>query len=375
MNDELEITEEIETQDEVQEESLSIEDEVKRAYAELTDEDKEPSELEETFETKDNESRSDTKEENQASEETTKRPRGRPRKAADSEETPEKIEIDPPSDWDAEGKETFKELPVVAQQQIKRIADEYQNWRRRTASEQARVVKEYETKSQELEAPLRVIRNFLPRWGAEGMTPESALAKMCAFNELVIRDPDAAIEQLAEVTGRQISIANRKSSESQNNSLTQRPVDVNAEVERIINERMVQAQAQTLAQRLDEAHINLKNKVGADGRFQYPDLHSPQFESELVPLVERILGSNPNLTPEVAIERAYKALDGRVITSQTSMTTSPTGTNRSNGVTARRAALSVSGSYGSGKASIPEAKPGESIEDTVARTYGYLFNR
>lgn len=370
MNDEIDnIDDEIE---EAPEEStvteMSVEDEVRKAYEEITSEESTGDVPEDVEEVSEPESAPEESKEVQSNEPQQKRGRGRPRK--EPEET-----IDPPSDWDAEGKETFREMPLVAQRQIKRIADEYQKWRRQNASEQARVVKEYEQRVQELEPSLRVVRQFLPRWAAEGMTPEAALSKLAAFNELVIKDPDTALEQLAAATGRQIEIQNRKTPAQQNNSLTQRPVDVNAEVERVINQRVQQAQVQALAQHIEETHNSLKNEVNAQGKYTYPDFHDPQFESDLVPLVERIMGSNPNLSAEDAILRAYKASGGRVIPQPSAMTTRPMGTNRNNLAAARRAATSVSGSFGGNSAQIPEAKPGESVEETVARTYGYIFNR
>lgn len=369
MNDEID---DVDVEEELPEEStqteMSVEDEVRKAYEEITSEEFTSDVPEDVEELPEADSTREESKEVSSNDTQTKRGRGRPKKEAEES-------VEPPSDWDAEGKETFKEMPLVAQRQIKRIADEYQKWRRQNASEQSRVVKEYEQKAQELEPSLRVVRQFLPRWAAEGMTPEAALSKLAAFNELAIKDPDTALEQLAQATGRQIEIKNRQSSQQQNNSLTQPRVDVNAEVERVINQRLQQAQVQTLAQHIDEAHNSLKNEVNAQGKYVYPDFHDPQFESDLVPLVERILGSNPNLSAEDAISRAYKAAGGRVIPQASAMTTRPIGTNRNNLAAARRAATSVSGSFGGNSAQIPEAKPGESVEETVARTYGYIFNR
>jgi hypothetical protein len=376
MNDEIDTIED--TVEETPEESttteMSVEDEVRKAYEEITGEESTSDVPDDVEEVPEQESNNQESQEVQSSE-TPKRGRGRPRK-----EPEQPVEsVDPPADWDAEGKETFRELPAVAQKQIKRIADEYQKWRRQNASEQTRVVKEYQSKAEELEPALRVVRGFLPRWAAEGMTPEAALSKLAAFNELAIKDPDTALEQLAAATGRQIEIKNRQTqSQPQNNSLTQRPIDVNAEVERVINARIQQAQVQTLAQAIDDAHNSLKNEVNGLGRYSYPDFHNPQFESDLVPLVERILGSNPDLDPKEAIRRAYIASGGRYFGGNTqngATTTRPVGTNRNNLAAARRAATSVSGSFGGNSAQIPEARPGESVEETVKRTYGYIFNR
>lgn len=361
-------------EEEVESTELSIEDEVRQAYEEITGVSEEVDEpIDDTQETESasgsDETSSNVPEAAQSSE--PRRGRGRPKKEA--QETSDSIE--PPSDWDAEGKEVFRTLHPEAQKQTKRIADEYQRWRRQTASEQSKVIKEYETKSQELEPALRVVRTFLPRWAADGITPEAALSKLAAFNELAIKDPDTALEQLAAATGRQIEIKNRQTYQQPQNNLTPRHVDVNAEVERVINQRMLEAKAQSLAQTIDEAHNSLKNEVNEHGKYVYPDFHDPHFESDLVPLVERILGSNPDLSPKDAIKRAYIASEGRVIPRQSAMTARPTGTNRNQLAAARRAATSVSGSFGGNSAQIPDAKPGESVEETVARTYGYLFNR
>lgn len=344
-------------------EELSIEDQVRVAYEDMQEKEKEdPSEYNRKFQ-----------EELDEEEDEAELEKERDKAEAELNDEP----LEPPSDWGAEGKESFRKLPKETQIEVKAISDEYQRWRRAEIRQLTDARKFYEDKAVEIEPAIKTIRTFLPRWAAQGLSVEAAFSKMCAFNDLVVTDGDLALESLAKALGKEIEIKNRKKSEnSENRVLQTQNFDVRSEVQAVLDERQRVTSIQNFATHIDEVFNGLKNEVNGEGKYLYPDLHSAQIESEIAPIVERLLGSNPNLHAREAILRAYKAIDGRVIPQIQRDDAIPNRTvQRNNLAVAKRAASSVSGSRGGvSQNTLQPARPGESVEESVARTYDQMFN-
>lgn len=292
-------------------------------------------------------------------------------------EAPQEEEIAPPNDWTAQAKEWFKTQPREYQAETKRVADQFQSWRQK---ELGRIKSEAENLANlhsEVSGAVEVVRRFLPVWGVTGKTPEAALTELCTFNDLVIKDPETALKNLAKAVGRDITInnpQNRQEAPKQDFNYS----DVYNRVKTDLSNEQAQYEnlrrAQAVEQETNAALAELQNEVNDQGRYIYPDLHDVGFQRQLEPLAISIYRANPNLAWKDVLLRAYKGSDGRVL--PRTIPTAKLNGNASNKASfAKRAASSSSGSYGAGMVEDLDFIPNESVEDTVARAFKLHNNR
>lgn len=280
----------------------------------------------------------------------------------------------PPTDWTAEAKEEFRKLPKVAQKEIARVATQYEKYRKQTINQVTERERELQAKEKEIDSIRTTVARFLPVWGKQGLTPESALMEICTFYADLLKDPDAALEDVAKKVGRRIQIEGRKSAQAQDPILQQVLERVN-NIEKSTNSSRQAQQTQyqqQLVSSIDEAFESLKEQVNSADRYMYPDMHDESFvKNDLEPLVIGLARANPNLSWQENIKRSYIAAGGRVIPNASPTTTKLNGTNRA----AQRAATSISGMGDSAaSADVPFIR-GESVEDTVRRTVAAMRSR
>jgi hypothetical protein len=343
----------------------SIEDDVKKVYDELYG--KADTELKEEGEAVDDEP-------TKGGDEST------PEAATEGEgDSPEESDddIDPPSDWSAEAKEWFRACKDRdAKKEHRRIADEFQRWRKKQITEIRTTQIQLDEDKSQVSDCVKVVSKWLPRWGVNGATPEKAITQLCAFNELVITDTAAAIEQLAKSAGLKIQIEGRTNKKSENS--THVPlVDVENHVNTVLEARLQQAshqqRAQSVVSEVNQALEGLSNEVNELGKYVYPDFHNLEFQrNEIEPLAQGIWRANPNLSAKDVLLRAYRAANGRVLPKQNPATARLNGARKTE--LAKRAASSISGSFGRSQEDV-EFVPGESVEETTARIYARLTGR
>lgn len=294
------------------------------------------------------------------------------------EESPDEseVDIDPPSDWGAEAKEWFKGQPKEFKAETKRIADDFQKWRKKQVNEIRTSQQQLEEDRSQVSDVVKIVSKWLPRWGTKGVTPEAAITQLCTFNELAIKDTAAAIEQLAQSAGLKVQIEGRTQKKGENQP--QVPlVDIDNHVNNVLEarlQRMSQDQhAQSVVSSVNEALAGLSNEVNESGKYVYPDFHNLEFQrNEIEPLAQGIWRANPNLSAKEVLVRAYKAANGRVLPKQNPATAKLNGARKTE--LAKRAASSISGSFGRSSDDI-EVVPGESVEATTARIYARLSSR
>ena len=345
--------------DEKPEATSSIEDEVAAVYNELYGKKEETEEPEA-------EPQSEAATEEPIASETE--PEGEVEETEEAAPVEESADIPPPNDWSAEAKQWFKQQPKEAKAETKRIADEFQNWRKKTINEIRSTEKALEQERSEISDCVKIVGRWLPRWGLKGVTPEQAITQLCTFNELAIKDTRSAIRELATRAGISVKIEGEG---SENSGKIQPTVleDVDNRVNNAINSRLGaishQQQAATLKAEIDAALDELTNEMGEAGRYVYPDFHNLEFQrNDIEPLAQGIWRANPNLTAKDMLLRAYKAAGGRVLPKMTARLNG----NRKTEL-AKRAASSISGSFARTSEDDIEFVPGESIEDTVRRVY------
>lgn len=318
-------------------------------------------------------SREETKEATEAKEPLeAEKPKRRSKKEKAEKVETETEDVDAPGSWKAEAKEWFKTQPKEFQKETKRISDEFDRWRRAEVATITKAKSEVDAYHGELREILTLADRLIPAWGKAGINTIKATHDLFKFNEKVIKDPDAALEELAAKTGRKITIEGRQTK----NTPQPQNIDLRTVDERVTQVLGTHHRTQQHAQIVSEVENvleALRSDVNDAGKYIYPDLHDSDFEASLQPLVEGITRSNPNLSYKDIILRAYKAQEGRIIPRTTPMTAKLNGNARL--ATVKKASSSVSGSYAVEADEIPEASKGETPEQTVARIYGHFTSR
>lgn len=356
-----------------------VEEEVRKAYEELTGDPKEEVSEEDTDTPDSGESAvdgeevqgGDTKAEGEGGEEPKAIAKGEAKEEEDKETKP----IDPPNDWDAEAKEWFKSQPRVVQAQNKRISEQFASWRK----QQLTKIKEREAELDEylpqVKGAAEVVSRWLPIWGVKGVTPEQAITQLCTFNHQIIHEPEKAIELIAAKAKLKVQIEGGKTTpqpQAQTFDLSTVTNHVKNEIKSESEQQALLRQQAEVAERFDSAFTSLVEETNDQGKYVYPDLHNLDFQAELEPLAIGIARANPKLAEREVLLRAYKAAGGRVIPKTIPATAK---LNASASTSARRANSSSPGSYARSQSVDLEPRPGESVEETVARAYSLLTSR
>lgn len=279
-----------------------------------------------------------------------------------------------PQSFNAEAKEWFNQLPEEFEEgkkEFHRIASEFDKWRIKSVNELKEAQRQVSIEREPVRGVLDVVNRFLPRWGAVGKTPEAAVSELCAFNELVITDPDAALETIAKKTGRQIEIKNRANSSQNNQSQPNYSLqDVQEHARQGVRTELQTLSQQNLVNQLTEgcgqAIEEIQSEVNDQGRYMFPDFHDVAFQRQLEPLAQGIARANPEIGWREILLRAYRGAGGRVIPRTTPQTAKPNGQNNVN--IARRARSSIAGNQAGNYQELPFI-PNEKVEDTVRRAF------
>lgn len=313
--------------------------------------------------------------------EESKPRRGRPPKSVGGgAPTSESEFIAPPNDWEGEAKESFLALDPTAKKQIKRISDAFQSYRQKEIEIINSTKREWEGNRESIKEPLAVVQRFLTKWGVEKKTPEIALTELCTFNDLCIKDKYAGVKALAQKLGVKVTIHDQPETKSADNN---QPMDYttlkNTVKEELRAEELANSQAtirQNLANAFDNALGTLRDEISEGGKYIRPDLHNPEFERQLGPLVVGIKRANPSLSESECITRAYIANGGRVLPQNSPITAKPNGSVRNPISAAKAANGSVAGSNGGNFDNDElEVIAGETVEQTVARAHARIFSR
>lgn len=352
------------------EKALSLEEEVTKAYDEISlrEADEESVEPAEDIEAKEPEAVEE--------EEKTEKPERKKRRTT-HEMSPA---VDPPNDWSAEEKEEFNKLPPVGKQAIARIAADFQSYRSKQITLDKQREKEYNQHFSRVKGIVEATERWLPIWGAAGRDPVSATSEILAFADKVRTNPDQALEDLARSAGRQITIHNRQGA---GNTVAAQPQVSYDEIYGRVKEDLTREQQQwaynsqfeQLKTQAIQTLEKLKSETDGNGKYLYPDLHSAEFHQHMEPIAGAIARANPSLSQEEIILRSYKAANGRVLPKKAA----PLAANLSNGYSrtnlAKRAASSVPGSVGISNNPELQARKGETLEQHIARIYQELDSR
>lgn len=283
--------------------------------------------------------------------------------------------LDPPAAWKLEQKEWFNKQPRPVQEETTRVWKSLES----TAKNAIHSLNQEKNKYAGVN---RTVEHYLPKWGLTGITPDAAIAELCAAQDYIVNNPiegcykllaktGVTPEQLMEYRdGAQYSPRAHQNGHSSNEEIKQLTKQVQS------LQSYIQSGQQAQYQQVINAGVgelkSVINEVNESGSYVYPELHDPNYLNNRVkPLVESIRTNTPSVTIADATRQAVKAL--RVIDG-----TTPTNGAHPNGSRlpnyndvqkARSAMGSIRGrgAVGSPKANM-EATPGESVEETLRKT-------
>lgn len=297
---------------------------------------------------------------------------GKPVEAAPVERQPLQAvkKLEPPYRWPVDKKEWFLKQPAEAQEEMAKGWQQMEAHFTKGTQELNRQKQRYA----ELE---RVVTPYVQKWNIKGMTDVQVMAELCATQDLFSKDAVEACElvlQKSGVTPEQL-IARRGGAQAtpqqhapvpqQNNILTAE------DVSRIVNQTLQGANTQQAQSAAVVEVQGVRNEIGADGKYSYPELWSDDYLERVKPLVADLRKTQPNISWADATRKAVSTLryhDGYGSPSPaTPRVTSQEDINRVKG-----ASVSI---RGRGNVSIPtqtQAKNGESLSESIEATIAAL---
>ena len=359
-------TEEIaETPDEPQKESIS--DTVLRAYEQLENEN-----VGDPEESVDDETASEDATTEATTTETNSERQSK-RRVVDFEKA-----IEPPHVYDAKGKEAFRTWPKEVQQNMRRLADQWNGHTKKMADELKGQRQQVEHERNEVLVERQrysgletTLLPYAKEWSKRGISTSQGIAELAAFNDLVERDSEQAILALARSRGVEIEIKNPKSKQgvAQQPQLDYQQIysQVKQDLTRDQQKAAENYQRTAVANEVDSALSSLQNELNEGGQYIYPDLHDNDFHKRLHPAIVGLKHANPNLPWTELLRRAYRSVDGRVIPRKSTAKPNLNGTLDA----ARRAASSKPGSS-NGTMDMWKAKPGETHATSASRAWDLL---
>lgn len=293
--------------------------------------------------------------------------------APETRESDKLTPIQPPQRFPVEKKEWFNRQPREIQEDL---ANGWQELERHTQN----VWQQAHREKSQAENINRIVSHYLPRWGMSGLTPDQAIAELCAAQDSIQANPLAAFTEILAKSGvspedlihyrDQGGPVSQVSRNRESSSLSREDL---VEIIRNENNRVLQEQAQQQA--LGELNA-LKGETDALGNYVYRELHDDAFVMHRVkPLVESLRTTHPALPISEATKRAIhtlRVLDGTA-GSPPNRSRLPE-QNQHDLARAKAASVSVRGRGNPAIATMYQAQPGESAEDSARAVYAALFN-
>lgn len=286
------------------------------------------------------------------------------------QETP-KAKLDAPARWSVEKKEWFNRQPREVQEEVSRGWSEIE-------SHTTKLWQDLQREKSQSEGINRIVAHYMPKWGIAGLTPEQAIAELCAAQDLIQQNPLEAYDRLlakSGVTPQQVH--EYRQNRGQNNQVSQVSKTSENNLTRqdilsIIQEwNQSNSQQRELYSAADEIR-QVQREVGPDGRYVYPELHDSQYLERVKPLVEDVKKTQPTLSWAEATKRAIntlRILDGKVGSPSLN---DPRLSRRDEIAKVKAASVSIRGRGNGAIPQVVKAKKGESVEESVRKTMAML---
>lgn len=286
-------------------------------------------------------------------------------KKANSGQNQERIE--PPFRFPVEKKEWFNRQPREVQEEVSKAFHEQESHFTKTTQELAREKSRYSEVNQ-------VVDSYLPKWGIAGLTPQAAVAELCATQDWIMRDAVAAYSHMLQKSGLTpedlIEARDGQGYAPQQQQRYAQPapeiLDLTNKVNTLysqLEQGRLNQQQQALSTAVGEVDL-VRRETTADGTYLYPELWDQAQLQRVQPFVEDLRKTQPGISWSEATKRAIhtlRVLDGRI------GSPSPTGQKLPNQDINRlkSAAVSVTG-RGNGLTPVTGlAQKGESVADSL----------
>lgn len=272
--------------------------------------------------------------------------------------------IEPPLRFPVDKKEWFNRQAREVQEEVARAFREQEAYFTKNSQEIAREKSRYSEVNQ-------IVDTYLPKWGISGLTPQAAVAELCATQDWIMENPIAAYSHMLEKSGlspEDLIAARDGQSQAPQQRNTQDPAflalqeKIDSLYSRIDQQHQSQEQ-QALHAAVSEVDA-VRRETTADGTYLYPELWDQAQLQRVQPFVEDLRKTQPGISMAEATKRAIftlRVLDGK--TGSPSPTSQKLPTQELNKL--KSAAVSVSG-RGNGLAPVTGmAHKGETVAESL----------
>lgn len=277
--------------------------------------------------------------------------------------------IEPPARWPVAKKEWFNKQPKEAQEEISKGWNEIESHATKVFQEAAR-------EKQSAANVNKILSHYRSEWGLKGITDEQAIAELCATQDNINKNPVETIALIMKKRGvSPQALANYLSGNGETRQMSNLPPEFNEltktvkELKDSLSSREQAFHEQQLQQAVAEVE-GVMRETNAQGQYLYPELWEETYRERAKPLVEDLRKTH-GLSWSEATRKAInviRQIDGRPSPSSNGSRLS----TRDELQKVKAASVSIKSR---GSATIPTrtpAKAGESVRETLERTYAEL---
>lgn len=208
----------------------------------------------------------------------------------------------PPERLSLELKEKFHQLPQEFKEVVSKSVNELEGYT-------TKVLQDAQRERAEINSIREVTKHYAPEWHQRGLTEAQAIAEYAATDRALL-NPETRLPTVAKllknlgITPEMVYQFQQGGGAPQQNLQQnfQKPL-TEAEVVRIWQQEQEKAQQQYATQARQQAEqsaaqevLLVKNEVGANGRYLYPELHDDNYIQRVKPFVAAIRESQPHLS-------------------------------------------------------------------------------
>lgn len=294
-------------------------------------------------------------------------------KEEDEKPEPQQVRLEPPQRFPVEKKEWFNKQAREVQEEVVKGWGEIE-------SHTTRLWQDLNREKNEVAQINQVIKHYAPQFHEQGLTEAQAVAELCATYANLRNQPLQTVdkmltkmgitpEQLYEFrqNGRQSQGIQQNQNQSQNSGLTRE------ELLSILQQRDQETQSQIALNSAVSEVNQVKNQVGNDGRYLYPELHDSNQVERIKPLVEAVRKTQQLSWGEATKQaiQTLRILDGKY----SSPSSGSPGLSREQELAKVKAASVSVKSRGNGAIpTVMQAEKGESARESAAAVLAMFRN-
>lgn len=205
----------------------------------------------------------------------------------------------PPASWDAESKQEFAKLPYKIQETIAKRAMESE----RAINQKMQELGEHEKYLSSTAEMAQAIAPYREQLDLDGITPGQAITQLFALQNLLDKDPEAGLREIASRYNFDLSQLGRpKQGQPQLHPVIREMREEQARLRAELDARNQEAERQKLSNYEAEVH-SFANAKDANGQPLRPYVDDVVYD--MPPIVGALLAQKPTAHPQEILQEAY----------------------------------------------------------------------